>query len=106
MTVRAGGSELISREADRFILSRPYQPLSVLSYDVLTTLSIYCLISRSIRYGTKPRIVAVILDYSRSPRIFTNDEAFAALDPAAHNLPNISVEYIPNEDEDRPLPDL
>jgi hypothetical protein len=44
--------------------------------------------------------------YHRSPRIFTNDEAFAALDPAAHNLPNISVEYIPNENEDRPLPDL
>lgn len=44
--------------------------------------------------------------YHQSPRIFTNDEDFAALDPAAHNLPNISVEYIPNENEDLPLPTL
>lgn len=40
--------------------------------------------------------------YHRNPRILTNDEAFAALDPVAHNLPNISVEYIPNESEDIP----
>lgn len=44
--------------------------------------------------------------YHRSPRIFTNDAAFTTLEPAAHNLPTITVEYIPNEDEDRPLPEL
>ena len=40
-------------------------------------------------------IVVRAFDHSdRDPTILTNDAAFAALDPAAHNLPPISIEPV------------
>lgn len=61
------------------------------------------------RSGTHTRLLARVLDiqpkdvpivilafdhYDREPTILTNDATFAAFDPAAHNLPAISVEHI------------
>jgi hypothetical protein len=31
----------------------------------------------------------------REPTILTNDESFAELEPAAHSLPEISIEHVP-----------
>jgi predicted nucleic acid-binding protein len=44
--------------------------------------------------------------YHRSPRIFTNDASFSRLDSEAVNLPNVTVEYVPDEDEEASLPKL
>lgn len=40
-------------------------------------------------------ILVLAVEYSeREPTILTNDEDFAALEPAEHNLPMISIEYL------------
>ena len=41
-----------------------------------------------------PIVVLAFDHYDREPSILTNDAAFAAFDPAAHNLPAISVEHV------------
>jgi predicted nucleic acid-binding protein len=41
-----------------------------------------------------PIVVLAFEHYDRDPTILTNDAAFADFDPAAYNLPNLSVEYV------------
>lgn len=44
--------------------------------------------------------------YNASPTVYTNDEGFAELEPAEHGLPNIEIEYVPDTDEETPIPEL
>jgi predicted nucleic acid-binding protein len=62
------------------------------------------------RHATETRLLAHVLDiqpkdvpilvlayryYDRVPTILTNDEAFAAFDPAAHGLDQLTIEHVP-----------
>jgi hypothetical protein len=38
--------------------------------------------------------------YAQEPTIYTNDRAFAALDPSEYDLPKIDVEFVPSDDSD------
>lgn len=42
-----------------------------------------------------PILVLAYRYYDRVPTILTNDEAFAALDPAAHALDQLTIEHVP-----------
>lgn len=42
-----------------------------------------------------PILVLAFEHRDRTPTIFTNDESFAELEPAAHSLPDITIEHIP-----------
>lgn len=42
-----------------------------------------------------PILVLAFKHRERSPAILTNDESFAELEPAEHNLPSLSMEYVP-----------
>ena len=44
--------------------------------------------------------------YNRSPTIYTNDRPFSLLNSKRCNLPNLTVEYIPNDGESKPTPGL
>lgn len=41
-----------------------------------------------------PIVVLAFDHYDREPTILTNDAAFAAFDPAAHNLPAIAIDHV------------
>ena len=49
--------------------------------------------------GSQPKDIPILVlafEYrDREPTILTNDESFAAFEPAAHSLPELSVEHIP-----------
>jgi hypothetical protein len=49
--------------------------------------------------GIQPKDVPILVlafeHRDREPTILTNDESFAKLEPAAHSLPEISIEHIP-----------
>jgi predicted nucleic acid-binding protein len=64
----------------------------------------------TVRHAPEIRLLAHILDiqpkdvpilvlayryYDRAPTILTNDEAFAAFDPAAHALDQLTIEHVP-----------
>ena len=42
-----------------------------------------------------PLLVLAFEHRDREPTILTNDESFAAFEPAAHSLPELSIEYVP-----------
>lgn len=44
--------------------------------------------------------------YNQSPTIYTNDTDFSCMSPNNCGLSNLTVEYIPNESEDEPMPTL
>ncbi len=41
-----------------------------------------------------PILVLAFEHRDRAPTIFTNDKSFAEMDPAAHSLPEISIEHV------------
>ena len=49
--------------------------------------------------GIQPKDVPILVLASehrdREPTIITNDESFAAFEPAAHSLPELSIEHVP-----------
>ncbi|MFD1571252.1 hypothetical protein [Halorubrum laminariae] len=42
-----------------------------------------------------PILVLAFEHRDREPTILTNDESFAAFEPAAHSLPKLSIEHVP-----------
>jgi len=44
--------------------------------------------------------------YNKSPTVYTNDEDLADLSPTEYGLPNIELEYVPDTDEEAPVPKL
>ena len=49
--------------------------------------------------GIQPKDVPILVlafeHREREPTILTNDESFAAFEPAAHSLPELSIEHVP-----------
>jgi predicted nucleic acid-binding protein len=49
--------------------------------------------------GIQPKDVPILVlafeHRDREPTILTNDESFAAFEPAAHSLPELSIEHVP-----------
>jgi hypothetical protein len=42
-----------------------------------------------------PILVLAFEHHDRTPTIFTNDQSFAAFQPAAHSLPELTIEHVP-----------
>lgn len=60
------------------------------SASAVQTLSRVC----GIQAKDVPILVLAFEHRDREPTILTNDESFAALEPAAHSLPEISIEHV------------
>lgn len=41
-----------------------------------------------------PILVFAYTFYDQHPTVLTNDESFSGFDPSAHNLPNMSIQYV------------
>lgn len=45
-----------------------------------------------------PLVTLAFRYYDRGPTIYTNDRAFATLDPSEYNLPEMGIEFVPSDD--------